>query len=364
MFTVHKIKPRLLPGFYFFGSILPAADFRLYWSRFEILFWVVWKEHMLWDILLTLVGFAFVIKGADLLVEGAGALAKKLSVSDLVVGLTIVAFGTSLPELAVNIFASIKGNTDIAIGNILGSNIANILLILGISGMIYPLVVTRGTVWKEIPLSLLAAVLLGIMANDILIDGATKSVLSRIDGLVLISFFIIFLYYSFSISRRVEGPETLFPEKKHSIRKISYMIFSGLLALIFGGKFVADGAVELATALGISQSTIGLTIVAVGTSLPELATSALAAYKKNPEIALGNVVGSNIFNIFFILGISSLIRPLDFGAKSNLDIGVLILSSIILFIFMFTGKRHKLDRWEAGLFLAIYAAYICVIILF
>ena len=319
---------------------------------------------MLWVILFTLVGFTFVIKGADLLVEGASALAKKLSVSDLVVGLTIVAFGTSLPELAVNIFASLKGNTDIAIGNILGSNIANILLILGISRMIYPLVVTKGTVWKEIPLSLLAAVLLGILANDILIDGAAKSILSRIDGLVLLSFFIIFLYYSFSISRRVEGPAALFPEKKYGIRKISYMIFSGLLALIFGGKLVVDGAVELAAALGISQSTIGLTIVAVGTSLPELATSALAAYKKNPEIALGNVVGSNIFNIFFILGISSLIRPIGFRATSNLDIGVLILSSVILFIFMFTGKRHKLDRWEAGLFLAIYAAYICVIILF
>jgi cation:H+ antiporter len=318
---------------------------------------------MPWDIILMLVGFTFVIKGADLLVGGAGALAKKLSVSDLVVGLTIVAFGTSLPEFAVNIFASIKGSTDIAIGNILGSNIANILLILGISGMIYPLVVTKGTVWKEIPLSLLAAVLLGILANDILIDGAAKSVLSRIDGLVLLSFFIIFLYYSFSISKRVEGPAALFPEKKHSIRQISYMIFTGLLALIFGGKFVVDGAVELATTLGISQSKIGLTIVALGTSLPELATSAVAAYKKNPEIALGNVVGSNIFNVFFILGISSLIRPLGFGEKSNLDIGVLVFSNILFFTFMFTGKKHKLDRWEAGLFLAIYAAYVCSIIL-
>ncbi|MDT8303940.1 MAG: hypothetical protein RQ760_20835 [Sedimentisphaerales bacterium] len=200
---------------------------------------------MLWNILFMLIGFTFVIKGADLLVEGASALAKKLSVSDLVVGLTIVSFGTSLPELTVNIFASINGNTDIAIGNILGSNIANILLILGVSGLIYPLVVIKGTVWKEIPLSLLAAVLLGILANDILIDGAAKSVLSRIDGLVLLSFFIIFLYYSFSISRRKEDSEALFQEKKHSTRKISYMIFTGLLALIFGGKFVADGAVEL-----------------------------------------------------------------------------------------------------------------------
>jgi len=318
---------------------------------------------MLWVILLVLIGFVLVIKGADLLVDGACALARKLSVSDLMIGLTVVAFGTSLPELAVNVFASIKGSTDIAIGNILGSNIANILLILGISGTIYPLIVTKGTVWKEIPLSLLAAFLLGILANDRLIDNDGSSALTRTDGLVLLSFFVIFIYYTLGIAKRIEGSEALYPVKERSIRKTSFMIFAGLLALIMGGKFVVDGAVDLATALGISQSTIGLTIVAVGTSLPELATSAMAAYKKNPEIAVGNIVGSNIFNIFFILGISSLIRPLHFGAKSNLDIGVLILASSLLFVSMFTGKHHKLDRWEAGLFLVIYSAYMLFLIM-
>ena len=318
---------------------------------------------MFWVFLLVLVGFVLVIKGADLLVDGACALARKLSVSDLMIGLTVVAFGTSLPELAVNVFASLKGSTDIAIGNILGSNIANILLILGISGIIYPLVVTKGTVWKEIPLSLLAAFLLGILANDRLIDNAGSSALTRTDGLVLLSFFVIFIYYTLGIAKRIEGSEALYPVKERSIKKISIMIVAGFLALILGGKLVADGAVDLAIALGISQSTIGLTIVAVGTSLPELATSAMAAYKKNPEIAVGNIVGSNIFNIFFILGISSLIRPLHFGAKSNLDIGVLILASSLLFVSMFTGKHHKLDRWEAGLFLVIYSAYILFLIM-
>jgi len=318
---------------------------------------------MLWAILLVLVGFVLVIKGADLLVDGACALARKLSVSDLMIGLTVVAFGTSLPELAVNVFAGLKGSTDIAIGNILGSNIANILLILGISGIIYPLIVTKGTVWKEIPLSLLAALLLGILANDRLIDNAESSTLTRTDGLVLLSFFVIFIYYTLGIAKRIEGSEALYPLKERSIKKISIMIVAGLLALISGGKLVVDGAVDLATALGISQSTIGLTIVAVGTSLPELATSAMAAYKKNPEIAVGNIVGSNIFNIFFILGITSLIRPLPFAAKRNLDIGVLILANILLFLFMFTGKKRKLDRWEAALFLVIYSAYILFLIM-
>jgi cation:H+ antiporter len=317
---------------------------------------------MFLDFIWMLFGFVLVIKGADFLVDGSTSLARKLSVSDLVIGLTIVAFGTSLPELSVNIFASVKGSTDIAIGNILGSNIANILLILGISGIIYPLVVTKGTVWKEIPLSLLAAILVGILVNDRLIDNAEDSMLTRIDGLVLLSFFVIFLYYSFGIARHFEVSEVPLSQKSHSLRKISLMVAAGLAALILGGKFVVDGAVGLAVALGISQSTIGLTIVAVGTSLPELATSAMAAYKKNPEIALGNIVGSNIFNVFFILGVSSLVRPLPFGTEHNLDIGVLILASVLLFVFMFTGKRRKLDRWEAGLFLVMYAAYIFFVI--
>jgi len=317
----------------------------------------------MWHYILMISGFVLMIKGASLLVEGASALAKKLSVSELVIGLTVVAFGTSLPELSVNVFASIKGSAGIAVGNILGSNIANILLILGISGIICPLTVTKGTVWKEIPLSLLAVVLLGIMANDKLIDNSELSALTRIDGLILLSFFVIFIYYSFTIAKHIEGVEDLLPTKEYTAKKVITLIVFGLAALTLGGKLVVDNVVYIANALGISQSTIGLTIVAVGTSLPELATSAVAAYKKNSDIAIGNVVGSNIFNIFFILGISSLIRPLSFQSRNNFDIGVVILSSILLFVFMFTGKRHKLDTWEASLFLVIYAGYLCFLIL-
>ena len=315
------------------------------------------------DVILLIGGFLLVIKGADFLVDGASALAKKFSISELVIGLTIVAFGTSLPELSVNVFASIEGKSSIAIGNILGSNIANILLILGISGMIYPLVVKKSTVWKEIPLCLLAIVLLGILSNDKFIDNAGVSVLSRIDGLVLLSFFMIFIYYSFSIAKSIDGMEDLSDKKKVSTKKIITLIVSGLAALIIGGKLVVDGAVNIATALGISESIIGLTIVAVGTSLPELATSAVAAYKRNSEIAIGNIVGSNIFNVFFILGVSALIKPLPFESQNNFDIGVAILATFLLFVVMFIGKRHKLERWQSGLFVAIYAGYILFLIL-
>jgi cation:H+ antiporter len=315
----------------------------------------------MWHYILMLAGFVLVIKGAGLFVDGAGAIAKRLKVSDLVVGLTVVAFGTSLPELFVNIIASIEGNAAIAIGNIVGSNIANILLILGVSGIIFPLTVTKGTVWKEIPLSLLAAVLLGVLINDRLIDGQETSVLSRIDGLVLLSFFIIFLFYSYSIAQRIEGQYQ--PRLEYKGLKICTLLVIGLVGLIAGGKLVVDGAVRLADDLGVSESVIGLTIVAVGTSIPELATSAVAAYKRNPEIAVGNVVGSNIFNIFFILGISSEIRPMPIPASSNRDIAVLISASALLMVFMYTGKRRVLDRWEAVLFLAAYAGYICFLVM-
>jgi cation:H+ antiporter len=311
--------------------------------------------------LLTALGFAVVILGAHLLVNGASSLAKKLRVSDLVIGLTVVAFGTSMPELSVNITASINGSSDIALGNILGSNIANILLILGISGLIFPLAVTKGTVWKEIPLSLLAAILVGILANDRLIDG-NNSALTRIDGMVFISFFTIFLFYTVSIAGDVAGISEQVPAKRYSVVQIFFLVIVGLSGLIVGSRWVVTGASGLALRLGVSQSLIGLTIVALGTSLPELATSAMAAYKKNPDIAVGNVVGSNIFNIFFILGVSSIIRPIPFEAKCNIDVGVAITASLLLFLWMFTGKKRMIDRWESCVLLVLYACYICFLI--
>lgn len=303
-----------------------------------------------------------VIKGADLFVGGASALARKLKVSDLAIGLTVVAFGTSLPELSVNVMASIDGNASIAIGNIIGSNIANILLILGISAVIFPMTVTKGTVWKEIPLSLLAAILLGILANDKLIDKTGESILTRIDGLVLLSFFIIFLFYSFSISQQNGETQHCSHITDYPNVKIAILLVIGLIGLVAGGKLVVSGAVRLAAGLGVSQSIIGLTIVAVGTSIPELATSAVAAYKKNSDIAIGNVVGSNIFNIFFILGVSAEIRPLPIEPGTNRDIGVLIMASVLLMVFMFTGKRKIIDRWEAILFLVLYVGYVIFLV--
>lgn len=308
------------------------------------------------------VGFIVLIKSADFLVDGASSIARRLDISDLVIGLTVVAFGTSSPELFVNIIASIKGNTAIAIGNILGSNIANILLILGISSLIYPLTVTKGTVWKEIPFSLLAILVLGVLSNDRIIDGTPLSALTRADGLVLLSFFIIFIYYSFSIAQHIEGMGDHVPTHIHSLGRSLLLVFVGLVGLSLGGKWIVDSAIHLAQRLGISESLIGLTIVAVGTSLPELATSAVAAYKKNVEIAVGNVVGSNIFNIFFVLGISSLVKPLPFRGGSNIDIGVVIFSSLLLFVFMFTGEKRSVDRWEGALFLVMYGVYIVYLI--
>jgi cation:H+ antiporter len=310
-----------------------------------------------------LLGFVLLIKGADFLVDGASAIARRFNISDLVIGLTVVAFGTSTPELFVNIVASAKSNTEIAIGNVLGSNICNVLLILGISAVIYPLSVSKGTVWKEIPFSLLAVIVLGLMANDRVIDGGSSSLLTRIDGLVLLAFFTIFIYYSFSIAKAIEGLDEHVPVKKPSLAKSFLLVIAGLIGLTLGGKWIVDGAVTLAKSFGMSESLVGLTIVAVGTSLPELATSAMAAYKKNVDIAVGNVVGSNIFNIFLVLGVSATIKPLPFQAKSNFDIAVAIVSSLLLFLFMFTGNRRSLDRWEGIVSLFLYGGYIAFLII-
>lgn len=311
--------------------------------------------------ILFVVGFFILIKGADLLVDGSSSVARKLNISNIVIGLTIVAFGTSAPEFIVNFFASINGNTEIAIGNVLGSNIANILLILGIAAIIYPISAKKNTVLKEIPFSLLAALLVAITANDVLIDGGSNSVITRIDGLVFIGFFIIFLYYTFSITKS-DNDINETPVKELSYFKSAAYILLGLTGLVFGGKWIVDGAVKIAESFNVSQSLIGLTVVAVGTSLPELATSAVAAYKKQTDIAIGNVVGSNIFNVFWILGASAIIRPLPFNMASNADLFVNILASIILFFAMYVGKKHVLERWQGIILLLFYISYITYLV--
>lgn len=310
---------------------------------------------------LFIVGFYILIKGADLLVAGASSVAKRMQISNIVIGLTIVAFGTSAPEFIVNIFASVNGDTDLAIGNVIGSNIANILLILGIAAIIHPLVTRENTVWKEIPLSLLAAVMLGILANDARLDGVSFSALTRTDGLTLLSFFAIFLYYSFGIAKvnaDSEGEEIRDLGKWKSV----LYILSGLTGLVFGGKWIVDGAVRIAENFQVSQSLIGLTIVAIGTSLPELATSAVAAYRRQTDIAIGNVVGSNIFNVFWILGFSSLINPLPFDRGADMDVIMTIFSSLLLFLIMFIGKKHTVERWQGIVMVGLYITYIIYLI--
>jgi len=309
-----------------------------------------------------IIGFVFLIYGAKLLVDGSSSLAKKLHISNLVIGLTIVAFGTSAPELFINLFASLKGTTDIAIGNIVGSNIVNIFLILGISSAIYPLKVSKGTVWKEIPMSLLAALLIFIMANDTMIDNSGHNYISRGEGMILIAFFIIFLYYISGLIKNGNTNDTnTAPPKEYSTRMSVLLLLLGLLGLIAGGQIIINSSVKIATALGLSSALIGLTIVAIGTSLPELATSAVAAYKKNSDIAVGNVIGSNIFNIFWILGISAIIKPLPFTPELNLDLLAVVAASVFLFLWMFLGKRHTLERWQGITFILIYVLYIVIV---
>jgi len=311
---------------------------------------------MILQIIILIAGFIALIKGAAWLVDGSTALAKKYRVSDLVIGLTIVAFGTSMPELVVNAFAAYENRPEIVFGNIIGSNNFNLFIILGVSGLIAPLVVKKSTVKFEIPFSLIAVLVVLILSNYSIFSSG--KILSRFDGIILLLCFTGFLYY---VYRQMQQSKTdYFPvdAKPLSNWKIWSFIVLGLTLLVVGGKLVVNSAVEIATFLGVSQAVIGLTIVAAGTSLPELATSIVATLKKNNDIAIGNVIGSNIFNIFLILGISSVIRPIPFNVKFNFDMYLLIFGTLLLIIAMFVGKKSQLSRWQAGILFAIYLGYI------
>lgn len=302
------------------------------------------------------IGFAVLVLGAEGLVRGASSLAKKLRVNEITIGLTVVAFGTSMPELVVNVIASAKGSNAIAFGNVIGSNIFNILVILGISGLIFPLAVQKNTVWKEIPLALLAAVVLLVMVNDRWLDGAATQILGRGEALTLLAFFVLFVVYVFGIAN-VQSADT-FEVTVYRMPATVLLILGGLAGLMLGGWLVVEHAVVIARAMHVSEKMIGLTIVAAGTSLPELATSAVAAYRRRVDIAVGNIVGSNIFNVLFILGISGVIRPATYDSSLNVDTLVMIGATLLLFITMFTGKTRRLDRWEAALMLACYGGYL------
>lgn len=313
------------------------------------------------DYLLFIAGFLLLIYGAAWLVDGSASLAKKYRIPHVVIGLTIVALGTSSPELVVNLVASFKGAADVAMGNILGSNISNILLILGISAIIYPLSVNSNTQWKEVPLALLAAIVLGVLANDTYLDGIPVSMIYRSDGIVLVAFFILFMYYAFGISKLDDTQSSIQIREFKRWRSI-LMIIGGLAGLVLGGKWIVDGAVAIAGHLGMSEAVISLTIVAVGTSLPELATCIAAAIRKNPGIIIGNLIGSNIFNIFFVLGLSAVIRPLPFNPSLNFDIITGIGVSGLLFLFLLFPKKRMLERWQGWVLLLLYVAYIFLLL--
>ena len=307
---------------------------------------------MVLNIILFAVGLFLLIKGAGWLVTGASTIARKKQISDLAIGLTIVAFGTSAPELVVNISASIDNHQDIVFGNIIGSNNFNLFFILGIAGLITPLAVQSSTLFKEIPISFLAGIMVLFLANSFIFQ---EEILTRIDGIIFLIFFLVFLGYVYTQLKRESVPDEV-NEIYLSRWKIWGLIIFGLLALIAGGKMVVTSAVFMATTLGLSEKLIGLTIIAAGTSLPELATSVVAALKKKSDIAIGNVIGSNIFNIFFILGISAIVRPITYDTAFNRDIYLLLGGTAILFLLLYFGKK-KLRRPTAALLLVTFVTY-------
>jgi cation:H+ antiporter len=320
----------------------------------------------MFNLLLSVVGFVPLIFGAKWLVDGASAIAHKKNISNLVIGLTIVAFGTSAPELVINVISAVEGNTGFSFGNVVGSNIVNILVILGISAMIYPVAVKSPTVWIEIPLCLLSAVVLIILANDTILDGSPQSIINHTDGLILLMFFLVFIYYSFFAMKK-KDKETLVEVKEIGMGKSVFLVIIGMLLLTGGGQMIVYFAEKFGVDYGISDRIMGLTVLSLGTSLPELSTSVIAALKKNSDISIGNIIGSNIFNTFLILGLSSTIHPIpvsnapgsltSFVSATNLDMLVNLFATILVFVFVFTRKGRKIDRLEGAFMVLFYIAY-------
>ena len=311
---------------------------------------------MLITLSLLIIGLLLLIKGGDWLVNGSSSIARQYGISELVIGLTIVAFGTSAPELVVSSLAAINHHPEIALGNVIGSNNFNLFFILGVLGVIAPLSVQKTTIRIEIPLSLAAALLLLFLANNFFIG--KNPIINRLDALLLLVCFVAFIIY---IWKTIKTEETIVSASiketsQKTIRSVA-LILLGLASLMFGGKWVVDSSIEIAHYFNISEKVIGLTIVAMGTSLPELFTSVIAIRKNSADIAIGNVIGSNIFNIFLILGVGGIIRPMEYSIAFNSDLILLIIGSILLLLAMFTGKKRKLDRWEAIILLVIYIAY-------
>lgn len=314
------------------------------------------------DILSLIGGLVLILLGAHILTDGSASLARRFEVSDLVIGLTIVAFGTSAPELVISTLAAYRGSPEIAAGNAIGSNIANVLLIIGCTALVRPIRVGSGTLSKEIPLVILSALVVTFMANDVILDGAVGNIIGRADGLLLLGFFMIFMRYTFAIAHN-NNEDNGQKVKVLPIWKTTLYIVGGLVALIFGGQTFVSGASGIATSLGVSESVIGLTLVAVGTSLPELATSVAAALKNNADMAVGNVIGSNLFNIFFILGCSATIAPLPLQNINNVDMAVLTGSSVMFWLMGQFIKKRTITRMEGTVLVCSYVAYTAYLIM-
>lgn len=306
--------------------------------------------------ILLVLSFTALIYGANYFVMGASSVAHRLGVSSFVIGLTVVSVGTSSPELFVNVVAAVQGATDISIGNVLGSNLAGILLGLGIAAIIAPLSVKHSTVWKEIPFALMAMILVLAFGSDVYLDGASANFVTRTDGIALLSLFIIFLVYTFGLATvRGTGAEHV---KEYSWLRSAVYTVGGLIALSAGGKFAVDAGVDLASNFGVSQNLIGLTVIAAGTSLPEIVTAAVAAYKKHIDLVVGGIIGTIIFNALFALGITALIAPLPFSTDNVVDAFVVVVVTIMLFLAMFVGQRRVLTKKEGIVFVMLYVAYI------
>ena len=309
-------------------------------------------------IVFIIAGFVALVKGADWLVDGASAIAKHFGISDLVIGLTVVAFGTSMPEFVVNMVSVAEGSTDLAITNILGSNIINTFVILGLTALVYPIVSQKRSRDFDIPFSIIAGVLVITFVAIQLPFGEAERGIGRTGGIILLTLFIYFLYNTFRHAK--EHPEDAESEniKEIPTRRAIALILGGFVGLVVGGELIVKSAVDIATHLGVSEAVIGLTVVALGTSLPELATSVIAATKHNSDIALGNVIGSNIFNVFFVLGTSAVVHPLPAYEGIELDAIVATLGSIVVWLAVKTNKERKIQRWAGALLLIIYAGYL------
>lgn len=318
--------------------------------------------EILLNSILIIVGFVLLIKGADFLVSGASSLAKRFNVSDIAIGLTIVAMGTSAPELVVNIISGTEGYDGAVFGNIIGSNIFNMFLILGLAAVIYPITVQKNSLLKEIPYSLLATLVFFVLVNDVLFFGAKENILSITDSVILLVMFSMFLLYIFFNLRNGEQKQEDEEEIViYTSVKTTLLIIGGLAGLTFGGQMIVKNAVEVARFFEVSERLIGLTILAAGTSLPELATTAVAALHKKSDLAVGNIIGSNVFNLLLVLGASGLIssatNPLTFDVVLNTDIYVIMVGTFMLFIFMYTFNKYKLDRAEGFLYLIGFFSY-------